>query len=103
MLLAWRLRAAPAEGLQPGELADGPAARAARTAHLAFASGVAHELNNPLMAVAGWAEVVQHRGEAHPSVGRLLDSARAAADAVGRLQRVVQAGVVDPSRSRTDK
>jgi signal transduction histidine kinase len=91
LLLAWRLRAAPAEGLTPG--------RAARTAHLAFASGVAHELNNPLMAVAGWAEVVQVRGEAHPSVARLLDAARGAADAVGRLQKVVQAGVVDPSRA----
>jgi len=100
LLLAWRLREAPADGLAPGELADGPAARAARTAHLAFASGVSHELNNPLMAVAGWAEVVQHRGEAHPSVGRLLDAARAAADAVGRLQKVVQAGVVDPSRAK---
>jgi len=98
LLLAWRLRTAPAEGLTPGELADGPAARAARTAHLAFASGVAHELNNPLMAVAGWAEVVQVRGEAHPSVARLLEAARSAADAVGRLQKVVQAGVVDPSR-----
>jgi signal transduction histidine kinase len=103
LLLAWRLREAPAEGLTPGELADGPAARAARTAHLAFASGVAHELNNPLMAVAGWAEVVQHRGEAHPSVGRLLDAARAAADAVGRLQKVVQAGVVDPSSARVEE
>jgi hypothetical protein len=103
LLLAWRLRAAPAEGLTPGELADGPAARAARTAHLAFASGVAHELNNPLMAVAGWAEVVQARGEANPSVARLLEAARAAADAVGRLQKVVQAGVVDPSRTGADE
>jgi signal transduction histidine kinase len=103
LLLAWRLREAPAEGLQPGELGDGPAARAARTAHLAFASGVAHELNNPLMAVAGWAEVVQSRGEAHASVGRLLDAARAAADAVGRLQKVVQAGVADPSRGKGEE
>jgi hypothetical protein len=55
------------------------------------------------MAVAGWAEVVQHRGEAHPSVGRLLDAARAAADAVGRLQKVVQAGVVDPSSARVEE
>lgn len=103
LLLAWRLRAVPTDALTPGELVDGPAARAARTAHLAFASGVAHELNNPLMAVAGWAEVVQHRGEAHPSVGRLLDAARAAADAVGRLQKVVQAGVADPARARVEE
>ncbi len=103
LLLAWRLRAAPADAVTPAELADGPAARAARTAHLAFASGVAHELNNPLMAVAGWAEVVQVRGEAHPSVGRLVEAARAAADAVGRLQRVVQAGVVDPARAGADE
>jgi signal transduction histidine kinase len=103
LLLAWRLREAPAEGPTPGELADGPAARAARTAHLAFASGVSHELNNPLMAVAGWAEVVQSRGEADPSVARLLEAAREAAGAVSRLQRVVAAGVGDPACPRDDE
>jgi signal transduction histidine kinase len=103
LLLAWRLREAPSDTLSPTELADGPAARAARTAHLAFAAGVSHELNNPLMAVAGWAEVVQSRGEAHASVGRLLEAARSAADAVGRLQRVVGAGVADPARPAGDE
>lgn len=103
LLLAWRLREGPAEGPIPGELADGPAARAARTAHLAFASGVSHELNNPLMAVAGWAEVVQSRGETDPSVARLLDAAREAAAAVSRLQRVVAAGVGEPARARDDE
>jgi signal transduction histidine kinase len=95
-LLALRLRAAPRDTLAAAEVPAGPAARAARTAHLAFASGVAHELNNPLMAVAGWAEVVNDRGEGGPAVLRLLEASRAASDAVAQLQKVVQAGVGEP-------
>jgi His Kinase A (phospho-acceptor) domain len=96
-LLALRLRTAPRDTLAAAELPGGPGARAARTAHLAFASGVAHELNNPLMAVAGWAEVVHDRGEGGPAVLRLLEASRAASDAVAQLQKVVQAGVADPA------
>jgi hypothetical protein len=95
-LLALRLRAAPRDTLAAAEV-PGPGARAARTAHLAFASGVAHELNNPLMAVAGWAEVVHERSEGGPTVLRLLEASRAASDAVAQLQKVVQAGVADPA------
>ena len=95
-LLALRLRAVPRDALAAAEVPGGPAASAARTAHLAFASGVAHELNNPLMAVAGWAEVVHDRGEGGPAVLRLLEASRAASDAVAQLQKVVQAGVADP-------
>jgi signal transduction histidine kinase len=96
-LLALRLRAVPRDTLAAAEVPGGPGARAARTAHLAFASGVAHELNNPLMAVAGWAEVVHDRGEGGPAVLRLLEASRAASDAVAQLQKVVQAGVADPA------
>jgi signal transduction histidine kinase len=64
---------------------------------------VSHELNNPLMAVAGWAEVVQSRGEADPSVARHLEAAREAAGAVSRLQRVGAAGVGDPARAGDDE
>ncbi|MET0555927.1 MAG: hypothetical protein ABW221_23000 [Vicinamibacteria bacterium] len=100
-LLALRLRAAPRETLFAAEAPAGPGARAARTAHLAFASGVAHELNNPLMAVAGWAEVVHDRGEGGPAVLRLLEASRAASDAVAQLQKVVQAGVAEPAPRAT--
>jgi hypothetical protein len=55
------------------------------------------------MAVAGWAEVVQSRGETDPSVAHLLDAAREAAAAVSRLQRVVAAGVGEPVRARDDE
>jgi len=96
-LLALRLRAVPRDTLAAAEVPGGPGARAARTAHLAFASGVAHELNNPLMAVAGWAEVVHDRGEGGPAVLRLLEASRAASDAVAQLQKVVQAGVAEPA------
>jgi len=99
-LLALRLRAAPRDTLSAAEVPGGPGARAARTAHLAFASGVAHELNNPLMAVAGWAEVVHDRGEGGPAVLRLLEASRAASDAVAQLQKVVQAGVAEPPAHR---
>lgn len=94
-LLALRLRAVPLE-TSAAEAAGGPGTRAARTAHLAFASGVAHELNNPLMAVAGWAEVVHGRGGDAPAVARLLEASHAASAAVTRLQKVVQAGVAEP-------
>lgn len=95
-LLALRLRATPRDTLAAAE-PGGPGARAARTAHLAFASGVAHELNNPLMAVAGWAEVVHGRGDGGPAVLRLLEASHVASAAVGQLQKVVQAGVAEPA------
>jgi signal transduction histidine kinase len=96
-LLALRLRADPRDTLAAAEVPGGPGALAARTAHLAFASGVAHELNNPLMAVAGWAEVVHERGEGGPTVVSLLEASRTASDAVAQLQKVVQAGVAEPA------
>jgi signal transduction histidine kinase len=56
---------------------------------LQFAAGVAHELNNPLMAVAGWAELAQRRGGPEPALERVLEATAAAAAAVARLQQLV--------------
>ena len=55
---------------------------------LQFASGVAHELNNPLMAVAGHAELALKKGAHEESVGQLAEAARRAAEVVARLQRI---------------
>jgi signal transduction histidine kinase len=53
-----------------------------------FASGVAHEVNNPLMAVAGWAELAVGRGQPQRPLETLLASARRAAAIVSRLQQL---------------
>jgi signal transduction histidine kinase len=75
----------------PGEPADTPEVRTALgqpTEILQFASGVAHEINNPLMAVAGWAELALRRGAPSAPLQALIASARSAAEAVVRLQQV---------------
>ena len=59
---------------------------------LQFAAGVAHQLNNPLMAVAGWAELAQRRGAPEPALERVLEATAAAAEAVVRLQQLVDGG-----------
>jgi len=60
--------------------------------YLQFASGVAHELNNPLMAVAGWAELAVRRGAPEPELRALVDATARTADAVARLQLLVRSG-----------
>jgi hypothetical protein len=62
------------------------------SAYLRFASGVAHELNNPLMAVAGWAELAQRQRGPEPALQRVMDAAATAAAAVVRLQQLVRSG-----------
>jgi signal transduction histidine kinase len=63
---------------------------------LQFASGAAHELNNPLMAIAGWAELSLRRGVPAEPLQELLASTRATADAVERLQRLARSSRSDP-------
>jgi signal transduction histidine kinase len=88
LLQAERLPAArDAAGLSELRAATGEG-----SAYLQFAAGVAHELNNPLMAVAGWAELAQRRGAPEPALERVLDATRAAAAAVARLQQLVRSG-----------
>jgi signal transduction histidine kinase len=53
---------------------------------------VAHELNNPLMAVAGWAELAVRRGAPEPELRALVDATARTADAVARLQLLVRSG-----------
>jgi signal transduction histidine kinase len=60
--------------------------------YLQFASGVAHELNNPFMAVAGWAELTLRRGAPEPALRELLEATSKAAATVGRLQQLARSG-----------
>ncbi len=56
---------------------------------LSLAVGAAHEMNNPLMAVAGWAELAARRpGAPQARLAALLASVRRAADTVGKLQKL---------------
>jgi signal transduction histidine kinase len=57
---------------------------------LQLASGAAHEINNPLMAVTGWAELGLRRGGPTEKIDELLSAVRAASHAVSRLQRLAR-------------
>jgi signal transduction histidine kinase len=59
--------------------------------YLQFASGIAHELNNPLTVVAGWAELGLKRAAPRLPLEQLLDASRKAAGVVARLQRLSHA------------
>ncbi|HEV7500119.1 MAG TPA: ATP-binding protein, partial [Vicinamibacteria bacterium] len=56
-----------------------------------FATGIAHELNNPLMAVGGWAELALRKSEPRESLEALLEATRRATQAVRRLQQLGRA------------
>lgn len=80
--------------LPPPHLAEADEARVALgepNAFLQFASGVAHELNNPLTAVSGWAELALHGGGEPGPLKDLVQSTRAAAEVVQQLQRMTRA------------
>jgi hypothetical protein len=66
-------------------LAHGP--DGGKVGFLQFAAGVGHQLNNPLMAVAGWAELALRRGAPEPALERVLEATGAAAAAVARLEQ----------------
>lgn len=92
LLVALRVRQAarPSPVLDVSEAGDARAALGETSAYLRFASGVAHELNNPLMAVVGWAELAQRREGPQPELQRVLDATATAAATVARLQQVVR-------------
>ena len=56
-----------------------------------FATGIAHELNNPLMAVGGWAELALRKSEPRESLEALLAATQRAAQSVRRLQQLGRA------------
>jgi signal transduction histidine kinase len=95
VLAALRLRLVAAAPPSAAFVVDSPEVRAALgvpSECLQFASGVAHELNNPLMAVVGWAELALRRGGEAPAVRELMRAAHRAAEVVQRLQQIAQAG-----------
>jgi hypothetical protein len=93
LLMALRLlRAERPSAARDAAEPSGPAGAGEPSAYLQFAAGVAHELNNPLMTVAGWAELAQRRGAREPALDRVLDATTAAAAAVARLQQLVRSG-----------
>ena len=55
---------------------------------LEFASRVAHELNNPLMAVGGLAELALKKGAPEAPMRRLIEGSNAAAEIVTRLHQI---------------
>jgi len=64
--------------------------------YLQFATGLAHELNNPLTAVSGWAELALHAGGSDEPLRELMASTRAAADLVQQLQRATRSAGEEP-------
>src|SRR6185295_7017033 len=56
-----------------------------------FATGIANELNNPLMAVGGWAELALRKSEPRESLEALLAATQRAAQSVRRLQQLGRA------------
>ena len=90
VLAALRVRRRANRRSAIGEATEARRALGEPTASLQFASGVAHELNNPLMAVGGWAELALRRGAPEAPVLALLHATRRAADVVARLQQITR-------------
>lgn len=91
LLVATRVRGSVAE--RPLPAADADEARLALgepNPYLQFTSGLAHELNNPLTAVSGWAELALHAGGDERPLRELLAATRSAADVVQQLQRATR-------------
>jgi signal transduction histidine kinase len=94
VLVAVRLHRARQQPVDtsPADLPDARSALGEPSEFLQLASGAAHELNNPLMAVAGWAELALRRGGPEKPLNELLAATRTAADAVARLQKLARSG-----------
>ena len=100
LLVALRVRQAarPAPAPDSSEAHETRLALGESSSYLRFASGVAHELNNPLMAVAGWAELAQRQRSPEPALQRVMDATANAAAVVARLQQLVQSSDPDTTR-----
>jgi signal transduction histidine kinase len=98
-LVSGRLRRGALAGLPPAPTpasAPGGADPGSEPSEfLQLASGVAHELNNPLMAVAGWAELAGRREGSPRVIEELLAAVRRAADGVARLQSLARGANTD--------
>jgi len=68
-----------------------PPSTSGSSEYVHFATGIAHELNNPLMAVGGWAELALRKSEPRESLEALLAATQRAAQSVRRLQQLGRA------------
>jgi hypothetical protein len=91
LLAALRMRVATPRAAAggPSDTLEARRALGEPSEFLQLASGVAHELNNPLMSIAGWTELALRRGDAPgEELHKLLAASRRTAAAVARLQRL---------------
>ncbi len=88
-LMAVRVRGTPGASSDNEAAASGAIEESSEYVH--FATGVAHELNNPLMAVGGWAELALRKSEPRESLEVLLAATQRATQAVRRLQQLGRA------------
>jgi signal transduction histidine kinase len=91
LLAALRIRVATprAAASGPPDTLEARRALGEPSEFLQLASGVAHELNNPLMSIAGWTELALRRADAPAEeLQKLLAATRRTAAAVARLQRL---------------
>jgi signal transduction histidine kinase len=96
LVAAARMRGtAPAPPLPAADADEARVALGEPNPYLQFTSGVAHELNNPLTAVSGWAELSLHEGADAEALRGLVSATRAAAEVVQQLQRATRAAGTD--------
>jgi signal transduction histidine kinase len=87
-ITAIRVRGASAVRFGDG---GAPPSTSGSSEYVHFATGIAHELNNPLMAVGGWAELALRKTQPRESLEALLAATQRAAQSVRRLQQLGRA------------
>ena len=87
------LTAIRVRGASPARFGEdgAPPSTSGSSEYVHFATGIAHELNNPLMAVGGWAELALRKSEPRESLEALLAATQRAAQSVRRLQQLGRA------------
>jgi len=97
------LTAIRVRGASAARFREAPTSTAGSSEYVHFATGIAHELNNPLMAVGGWAELALRKSEPRESLEALLAATQRAAQSVRRLQQLGRAAEpAEPSPSSPD-